>query len=181
MYYKTIAFTGHRPDKLGGYDFDTPKNRNIMRELTKLIEQNEADHYICGGALGVDMMALEICYELRRKLNCTIEVAVPFEEQTKYYKDNHKELYRTQLIRANKVTQVDKLTNYYGGTINAKLQRRNEYMVDNADLIIAVWDGSKGGTKNCIDYALSKYKKVIVLNPHTLQVTTLENNQLKLF
>ena len=30
---------------------------------------------------------------------------------------------------------------------------RNEYMVDLADKIIAVWDGSNGGTANCVKYA----------------------------
>lgn len=29
------------------------------------------------------------------------------------------------------------------------MQKRNEYMVDLADKVVAVWDGSKGGTDNC--------------------------------
>lgn len=32
-------------------------------------------------------------------------------------------------------------------------QRRNEWMVDHAGRVIAVFNGEKGGTKNTIDYA----------------------------
>jgi uncharacterized phage-like protein YoqJ len=37
-----------------------------------------------------------------------------------------------------------------------KLQWRNKYVVDRVDLLVTVHDGSEGGTKNCIEYALSK-------------------------
>lgn len=33
------------------------------------------------------------------------------------------------------------------------MQIRNEWIVDRADRIIALWDGSFGGTHNCITYA----------------------------
>jgi uncharacterized phage-like protein YoqJ len=45
------------------------------------------------------------------------------------------------------------------------MQKRNEYMVDNSDIVIAVWDGSKGGTYNCVKYAEKLGKKIIVINP----------------
>jgi len=38
---------------------------------------------------------------------------------------------------------------------------RNKYMVDRADEIIAVWDGSNSGTSNCINYAKKQGKPVI--------------------
>lgn len=45
------------------------------------------------------------------------------------------------------------------------MQKRNEWMVDNCDILIAVWDKSPGGTKNCVDYAESKKKQIIYINP----------------
>ncbi len=39
---------------------------------------------------------------------------------------------------------------------------RNRLIVDNADLIVAIWDGKSRGTKFTIDYALKKNKKIIV-------------------
>lgn len=38
-------------------------------------------------------------------------------------------------------------------------------MVDLADMVIAVWDGSKGGTGNCVQYAQKKGKEFIRINP----------------
>ena len=47
----------------------------------------------------------------------------------------------------------------------AKMQKRNEYMVDKADIVIAVWDGSSGGTGNCVKYAQKVGKSIVKLNP----------------
>lgn len=43
----------------------------------------------------------------------------------------------------------------------ASYQRRNEFMVDAADVLAAFWDGSKGGTANCVGYARSIGKRMI--------------------
>lgn len=45
------------------------------------------------------------------------------------------------------------------------MQKRNEYMVDLADKVIAVWDGSKSGTANCVKYAEKTGKGIIRINP----------------
>jgi len=40
-------------------------------------------------------------------------------------------------------------------------QRRNEFMVDGADVLAAFFDGSPGGTANCVRYASKVGKKVV--------------------
>jgi uncharacterized phage-like protein YoqJ len=40
------------------------------------------------------------------------------------------------------------------------MMRRNEAMVDHANMVLAWWDGTPGGTKNCIDYAEQQGKPV---------------------
>ena len=42
-------------------------------------------------------------------------------------------------------------------------QRRNEWMVDHAGRVIAVFNGEKGGTKNTIDYAERQNVPVIYI------------------
>jgi uncharacterized phage-like protein YoqJ len=37
-----------------------------------------------------------------------------------------------------------------------KMQVRNEWMVNHANILLALWDGSTGGTYNCIQYAMKK-------------------------
>ena len=45
------------------------------------------------------------------------------------------------------------------------MQKRNEYMVDHADEVIAVWNGNSGGTKNCVEYAIKQQKLIHRINP----------------
>lgn len=40
---------------------------------------------------------------------------------------------------------------------------RNRQIVDNADLVIAIWDGESRGTKHTIDYAKKRRVDVIIL------------------
>jgi uncharacterized phage-like protein YoqJ len=35
----------------------------------------------------------------------------------------------------------------------AKMQVRNEWMVDSSDGVVALWNGTAGGTANCVRYA----------------------------
>jgi uncharacterized phage-like protein YoqJ len=41
--------------------------------------------------------------------------------------------------------------------------KRNEVMVDMADLVIVVWDGVSKGTKHTIEYAKKKQKNLILI------------------
>ena len=48
------------------------------------------------------------------------------------------------------------------------MQRRNEYMVDKADTLIAVWNGTSGGTANCVKYAKKKGVDIVRLDPNKI-------------
>ena len=52
---------------------------------------------------------------------------------------------------------------------------RNHYMVDHSDRVLAVWDGSSGGTKNCIDYAKEKMVPVDFILPKPYPTRKEEN------
>ena len=43
------------------------------------------------------------------------------------------------------------------------MQRRNRYLVDHASLLIAAYDGSSGGTRNTIQYAISRGLDIVDL------------------
>ena len=45
------------------------------------------------------------------------------------------------------------------------MQRRNIWMVDESDYVIAVWDGSNGGTGNCVKYAQKEDKQITIVKP----------------
>ena len=46
-----------------------------------------------------------------------------------------------------------------------KMQKRNEWMVDNSGAVIAVWDGTPSGTANTVKYARKQKKAVLVIDP----------------
>lgn len=174
-----ICFTGNRPNKLGGYDWNDPINVKIMlrllSEIENIIEKNKDKklHFICGGALGIDQMSFHICNKLKEKYpgKIILELAIPFKDQPNaWFKQKDKDRYFSQLKSADIITYVDELEKYKfdkvlrGSYHAAKLQIRNKYMVDNADLVIAVWDTSSGGTKNCVNYAKKQKKNIISLD-----------------
>lgn len=173
-----ICFTGHRPEKLGGYDWNSDKNISIMLKLHKTIEKQILEHpneeitFICGGALGIDQMAFHICNILKKKHpNIKIELAIPFLRQaSKWFRDDDINRYKQHKKDADIITYVDEVEGYTFDRVEvgqyhvAKMQIRNRYMVDNSDLVIAVWDGTKGGTKNCVDYAKKSNKEIIIIN-----------------
>jgi len=184
----TICFTGHRPDKLKrGYDlesFSYQKLRGILRN--KIVEtindaidnKNETEFkLIFGGAIGVDQLMFSICEELKQEAKeydaCTIklELAIPFEKQASKWYERDVDRYELQKKHADIITFVDTVEGYefkgvpVGEYHPAKMQLRNRYMCDNSSIVIAVWNGSKGGTANAVNYAKKQGKEIIIINP----------------
>jgi uncharacterized phage-like protein YoqJ len=178
----TICFTGHRPDKLGGYDWDSKKNILIMQKIVDIVEKliiNEnAKTFIFGGALGIDQMAFECvkkiqehwCHDLKMIL------AVPFEQQAiKWFKKEDVDKYNSQKEWADEIVYVDTVPGYEYKSFDvglyhpAKMDLRNRWMVDNSDMVFAVYNGTKGGTNNCLNYARMKNKKVTGFNPDNMR------------
>lgn len=176
---RVVSFTGHRPDKLfGTYHLNNPKAKQLASELMKVIEklivECNATHFITGGALGTDQIAF-ICVDNLKKKHPHIQniLAIPFKNQEKVWKDETDvKRYNKIKERADQVIYVDEIPHYNAdksveiGEYSAKkMQLRNIYMVDQSQIVVAVFDGTKGGTKNCVNYAKKKEKKILVLNP----------------
>jgi len=153
----TISVTGHRPDKLGSeYDMKGPISRNIYSTLECIIAQLKPSLMITGMALGVDM----IFANLAIRQNIPFIAAIPFEGQQKKWPLKSQQLYNRILSYAK-----EKVVVCEGGYEPWKMQKRNEWMVDRSDLLIAVWDGSKGGTYNCVNYAVDKGVEIKRIDP----------------
>lgn len=185
----TICFTGHRPDKLGGYDWYGDKNEqirfNLMVFMKKIINLNSNIKIKAkvGGALGFDQFAFAVCHRLKEEgYDIDIEVCIPFADQYIKWRDIDQDRYFEQCQLADKRTYIDRCEGYQLKDIDsgiyhpAKMQKRNEYMVDRSDVVISLWDGSKGGTANCVRYAKKKSKTVIIINPETWKIEV-EYNQ----
>jgi len=151
-----VAFTGHRPDKLGGYKLPNPTYNYVCQEIEKALLELKPKKVISGMALGVDQWAANIAC----KLNIPFIAAVPFQGQERMWPPASKSIYNKLLGRAEEVVIVCE-----GIYSPSKMQIRNEWMVDRCDQLIAIWDGTKGGTGNCVAYALDLGRPIYRINP----------------
>lgn len=156
-----VAFTGHRPNKLGGYGPSATQDR-VRAKLREVLGGLRPTWGISGMALGVDQWAAEVCVEMQ----VPFTAAVPFNGQESRWPEDSQRRYRELLAKASDVVVVSD-----GGYEAWKMQRRNQWMVDNADVLVAVWDGSPGGTANCVKYARDtrgRCKSIVSFDPREL-------------
>lgn len=139
----TAAFTGHRPPKLGGYGDKT--DEQLIALASFILRETKPDKVIVGMALGWDM---NVAYTAIRN-HIPVIAAIPFLGQEKLWPQVSQERYKRILERCADVVIVSR-----GDYAAVKMQIRNEWMVDNADHLIALWNGTHGGTGNCVQYAL---------------------------
>ena len=146
------AFTGHRPQKLPfGFDETDPRFLAFYGRLEEAIDTLIAQgyrHFLSGGALGMDMWAAEIVLD-RRRANPGIELEMvsPFDGQARRWSPELRARHDLLLQQADIVTAT-------GHNFSANcLTRRNRYLVSNADLLLAAYDGLPGGTAETIAMA----------------------------
>ena len=135
-----VAFTGHRPTRL--------KEHLLRTEVAirKFLEERKPDKVISGMAQGVDMFAFEHAYEL----GIPVIAAVPWWGHGNNWPKVHREEYIDNLDKAAEVVVVSEVEMF----VPWVYQKRDEWMVDRCDLLVAVWDGvDGGGTYNTIQYA----------------------------
>lgn len=141
-----IAATGHRPDKLlavvprGHYPRLMPELTNLATLALKRFRPSEV---ISGMALGWDTAVALAAV----KLDIPFTAACPFRGQESTWPGRDQIVYRDLLTKATRVVFV------CNHRLNIAFQERNEWMVDRANLMLALHDGSPGGTNNCLEYA----------------------------
>ena len=156
------CFTGHRPDKL-----------NIPEELLAMLLEAEIRRaidkgfttYITGMAKGTDLVASEVVLRLREqddrlKLIC----ALPHPGFGLHWGGGWTERFQRVLAAADLSRCICPRFSY------ASYQIRNEWMCRRASLVIAVFNGKPGGTKNTLDYAKSIGVPCVVIRDENLQL-----------
>lgn len=154
-----VAFTGHRPHKLGGYNDTKNRSCTFYAIISRLLRTLDSVTIISGMALGVDTWAAKLALWNKYPLH----VYIPFKGQEATWPENSQREYRALLDYAESVIYCST-----PGYSAHKMQIRNERMVDACDLLIAVWDGTNGGTKNCLDYAKKRKTNILLLTPSDL-------------
>lgn len=161
-----VAVTGHRPNKLWGYDYFHPCYLKLQQVFIDRLKKDGCTDAWTGMALGVDMVfahaVLQFKYEgYPIKLHC----AIPCIDHPSAWPAESIKHYNEILSLADEVVLVTNAP--YAPRL---MQRRNEYMVNRADRIYAVWNGDRtGGTYNCYKYAESRRKSIVRITPNEIE------------
>lgn len=165
-----IAVTGHRPKDLFGYDPAHPGWQWVRGQLLRVLREFGAQgpvECISGLALGVD----QVFFHVARGAGLPVAAYVPFEGQDRMWRAPDRRAYAEMRAQACRTVVCRTLTPgqdggfSYGDVVEA-LHARNGRMVEDCDLIIAVWTGkSVGGTAQAVRTALAAGRPVLWVDP----------------
>ena len=160
----TCCFTGHRPDKLP-WGFDEGDSRclalkhSLARELEGLYRRGFR-HFISGMALGCDLYFAEAVLALREQHpDLTVEGAVPCPTQADSWRSDQRQRWRDILARCDLETVIQQRYDRFC------MFRRDRYMVDRSAAVLAVFNGTPGGTQYTLNYAMEKKLEILLLDP----------------
>ena len=157
-----ISGTGHRPNKVGGYGDDA-----FQRLRALAVEHLEActpELVISGMALGWDQALAQAAVDV----GIPYDAYVPCHGQPAKWPRESQDKYRRLLNECREV-HITHPGPYPGAWV---MQKRNEDMVDaTTGHVVALWDGSDGGTANCVRYASEKGVHIVNLWERFLQLS----------
>lgn len=167
----SACFTGHRPQSLGSFDPKSKDNKKMIWAIHDIIVDHIVNKnvsiFISGMALGIDIWSAKTVLYLKEKYpHIKLICAIPCKEQFKKWSKADKEEW-LKVVKQADLTYYVSTENYTAWCMDV----RNKWMVNNAKYVIAVFDGTKGGTQNCINDAIKANKIITTLHPKTLEVT----------
>ena len=153
------AISGHRPEKL-------PDKQFVRQALSDVFLILGPEEITQGCAAGVDLISARVAWIH----GLPYRAAKPWGNHkarmggSSGFKISDAEAYDWMIENATEVINVTGIEDYPGPWAYF---RRNHWMVDNTDFVIAVWDGSKSGTSETVEYAQAQGKKVYRIDPVT--------------
>lgn len=149
--------TGHRPDKLA------PGNKRLaysaycfQRQVdcaAKMLGIHKPKLVISGMALGWDQALAQAAIDLQ----IPFAAYIPCIGQECKWPYKTQKFYQEQLKKACEINYITKTT--YAENPYC-MQQRNIAMVDASNFCLALWDGSPGGTGNCMEVVMERKMKV---------------------
>lgn len=147
----TACFTGHRilPSN------DSAIKKKIEKEIRILINQGITT-YLCGMAIGFDMLAAEVILKLRNEFpNLKLVAVIPCLNQNAKFSIKDKTRYKHIIKNSEKIIIIAQ--EYYNGC----MQKRNRFLVDYSTKVLAYLNSSRGGTFYTVNYAVKNDIEVI--------------------
>lgn len=149
----TCCFTGHRPEKLPWGEQEerldcVALKQSLLAQLERLYGVGFR-HFICGMARGADFYFAEGVLALRRAhAEVTLEAALPCLGQANKWSERDRMRWHRLVDQSDTVTLVQEHYDRFC------MLRRDRYMVDGSSAILAVFNGTRGGTMYTLNYAM---------------------------
>ena len=139
------CFTGHRPEKLTRPEEEV---KSWLEEQIREAYNTGYTTFITGMARGVDLWAGIIVLRLKAEgMPIHLVCASPYPEFENRWAGKWQQLYHEVLSGSDAIVFISPSYS------RSCFQRRNEWMVDHSSRLIAVYNGTSGGTRNTIEYA----------------------------
>lgn len=150
-----LGVTGHRPSKLGFKQYKAYSKEvegALYAFASEQIQTYEPELILTGMAIGWDTAIADAA----RGWGTPFHAYIPFHGQEKIWPKHAQERYNYLLTEAAEVIYVSE-----GEYTNKKLWLRNEAIIDCSTKILALWNGSRGGTGGAIQYANQHHVPII--------------------
>ena len=161
----SCSFTGHRPHKLPwGRNEDDERciatRKALAGQIEALHRLRGITDYYSGMADGTDLFAALAVLELKERCpDVQLHCILPYPGQCDRWPEPARDRYHAILDMADDIVTLS--NHYYDGC----LLDRNKYLVDAARYLLAVYDGTRGGTAATIAYARRLGRNVIIVDP----------------
>lgn len=162
----SCAFFSHHLFKLPwGFDERHPdcvRMKSLLRAEIESLVSAGCRHFLTGHCRGADLWCAEFALEMKRaspEKNITLTAVIPFAEHRAGCAGEHRRRYFRILEHADDCVL---LREWY---MQGCHDERDAYMVDRADVLLAVYGGHAGGTKNAVETARQRGLELILIDP----------------
>lgn len=169
----SISLTGHRPDKLAGYDLSKPYYTRLRNRLINIIERSltKYDMVKCHSAmaLGADTVWAQAIIHCKEKYGYDkiqfVAEIIDYNQPSRWSQESKDEW-------KHLMSYADMVNVYNPNNDKPYMQvfdAQNIGMITACDILIAVYnDGAKGGTANGIKHGKRLGKWITYINPKTI-------------
>jgi uncharacterized phage-like protein YoqJ len=166
MRQDACSFAGHQPSKLPyGFEEDHPDCVRLKLMLGMEIESMIArgcTTFYSGMTWGAGIWCAEMVLNLKRAFPdrlIRLSAVLPYEEHHAGWTKDYQERYFSLM------EQADEIVTLYPRCTEGCGPERYRYMIDRSQHLIAVFGGEAGGTKQAVEYAREKGRRVVLFDP----------------
>ena len=144
-----ITFLGHST-----LSNDEGLREKIKRAIEKNIREGEKTVFYCGGYGDFDTVCSSVCRSLRKEWDCELDIALVTPYITEGQQKKLKYLMYNGLYDSIIYPPIEKVPPRFA------IVKRNEWMIDKSELVIAYVEREYGGAYRGLQYALRKKKRI---------------------